>query len=498
MMRQSSAPRACAALLAGLVLMLAAPGRVDAGQCQSSCGQAQPQPGLRIGGSAEGFAGELVLGLNAGFDTLVLAQPGAFRFARRVPQGQVYQVRVLRHPTGLHCTVSAGQGLALGEVADVQVRCSGGHIAALPVPQGEAADAAPLGPLLLDAGHNLYAIAARGGQHGHGAVVRIAADGTRTLLHSFATPNAIGAPYRLALSADGHYLVGVSEGDGAYEQGTIFRLRRDGSNYQLLHSFGDGGVAVPSSGLLLASDGSFYGLSASDGSYAGGTLYRWRADEGLQVVHAFANPQDLGGDAPPEAVEIDALQELVFPAGELVEGDGVLYGAAMFGGLHRNGGVFGYRLQDARLSTLASLPPQVPPPQGGLVRGRGGELHGLTSIDSQMRSAWFRVGAGGQLDVSLLDPAQTAIERPRGVLLQGSDGRLYGVSAGGGLHGGGTLFSIDPEAGTTQVHFSFGGAAREQLGVAPEHGLLAAANGDLYGSTEFVGPHGHGQLFRID
>ena len=87
MMRQSSAPRACAALLAGLVLMLAAPGRVDAGQCQSSCGQAQPQPGLRIGGSAEGFAGELVLGLNAGFDTLVLAQPGAFRFARRVPQG---------------------------------------------------------------------------------------------------------------------------------------------------------------------------------------------------------------------------------------------------------------------------------------------------------------------------------------------------------------------------------------------------------------------------
>ena len=387
----------------------------------------------------------------------------------------------------------------MAEVADVRVECTTGRVAALPAQQGQAADAGPLGPLLRDAQHNLYAITVRGGEHGHGAVLRIATDGTRTLLHSFDTPDAIRSAFRLALSADAQYLVGVTHGGGEHDQGTVFRLRRDGSDYQTVHSFGGDGPALASSGLLLASDGSFYGLSACDGMYGGGTLYRWQAGAAPQVVHSFANPQDLEGRPPPQAVDVDAAQSLVLPAGDLVEGEGgVLYGSAMFGGAYRNGGVFSYRLQTGRLSTLVSLPPQVSPPQGGLMRARDGDLYGLTSIDLHMRSALFRVSAAGQLGMYLLDPAQTAIERPRGVLLQGSDGLLYGVSAAGGLHGAGTLFSVDPEAGTTLVRLSFGGPDAATLGTAPDHGLYAAANGDLYGSTEFAGPQGRGELFLID
>ena len=503
-MKRSTKPglaQRLAAGLAGTLLLLAACGPAAAGQCQSSGPRPDRIPGLAIGGGAEDFHGEVLLGLNDGLDSLLLTQHGPFRFARRLPPGHAYQVKVLHHPPIQRCTVEHGSGLALGDVADLRVRCVDGSIRTIAAEADELADVGDIGPLTEDAQGNLYAVAGRGGQQGHGGVLRIARDGSRTLLHAFTGPDADDVPYRLALSADGTLLYGVTSRGGEHDEGTVFRLRTDGSGFQTLHSFGGhsaGCAAVPSSALLRASDGRYYGVCASGGTWGGGVLYRIDPQGHYRQVQAFVNSQDIGALAAPEAVEPDA-QGLHFPLGEIVEHpDGVLYGTARYGGLHGNGGVYAYRLQDERGGALAHMPEHALAPQGGLALGRDGRLLGYTRRDLQQVSMLFRAATDGTMQIYRIDPGLTGIMRPGGVPQQGCDGLIYGADSSGGAHGQGSIFSIDLESGQALTRYSFGGQNRGRMGFAPEHGLLLAADGDLYGSTRRGGPASGGAVFRID
>jgi uncharacterized repeat protein (TIGR03803 family) len=74
---------------------------------------------------------------------------------------------------------------------------------------------------------------------------------------------------------------------------------------------------------------------------------------------------------------------------------------------------------------------------------------------------------------------------PENVLLEGSDGNLYGTtSAGGGsgcggVAGCGTIFRVTPE-GEFATLLSFDGGAN---GISPQNGLAQATNGNFYGLT---------------
>lgn len=490
-----------AAGLCGTLLLLAACGHAAAGQCQSGGRRPDKIAGLAISGSAEDFHGELLLGLNDGLESLLLTQHGAFRFARRLSPGQAYQVKVLHHPPIQRCTVEPGSGVVLGDVTDLRVRCVDGSIRTVVAEADDLADYGDIGPLTEDAQGTLYAMAARGGQQGHGGVLRIARDGTRTLLHAFTSPDADGLPLRLALSADGTLLYGVSQRGGEHDEGTVFRLRTDGSGFQTLHSFGGhavGCAAVPSSPLLRASDGGYYGVAAGGGTWGGGVLYRIDSQGHYQQVQAFVNAQDIDALAAPEAVEPDA-QGLHFPVGEIVEHpDGVLCGTARFGGLHGNGGVYAYRLQDGRGGALAHMPEHALAPRGGLALGRDGRLLGYTRHDLQQVSMLFRAATDGTMQLYRIDPERTGIKHPGGVPQQGCDGLIYGADSSGGAHGQGSVFSLDPSSGQVRTRYSFGGQNRDRMGFSPEYGLLLAADGDLYGSTGRGGPAFAGAVFRID
>ncbi len=77
---------------------------------------------------------------------------------------------------------------------------------------------------------------------------------------------------------------------------------------------------------------------------------------------------------------------------------------------------------------------------------------------------------------------------PRGALIQGRDGALYGVTANGGRYGGGgTVFKITLDGVYTVLH-SFGGFPSD--GLVPVGGLVQASNGDFYGTT-FSGGANH-------
>ena len=71
---------------------------------------------------------------------------------------------------------------------------------------------------------------------------------------------------------------------------------------------------------------------------------------------------------------------------------------------------------------------------------------------------------------------------PDDALTATSDGALYGVTSGGGPLGRGTVFRVDPAAGTLTLVHAFGTGSTTD-GFTPNSPLVQGADGHLYGTT---------------
>jgi uncharacterized repeat protein (TIGR03803 family) len=104
----------------------------------------------------------------------------------------------------------------------------------------------------------------------------------------------------LVLSGD--MLYGATYTGGLSNQGTVFRMKTDGSSYQILHSFGGAGDgSKPDAGLVL-SGSTLYGTTSWGGSspYDHGTIFKIQTDgTGYSILKLF-----LGGTSGsnPKAV----------------------------------------------------------------------------------------------------------------------------------------------------------------------------------------------------
>lgn len=182
---------------------------------------------------------------------------------------------------------------------------------------------------------SFYGTNANGGDFGAGSVFRINKDGSGyQVLYSFSTdPNDGIEPLDRVIEGSDGVLYGTTSGGGQNALGTVFRINKDGSNYEILHSFslGDIGV-VPETALLEASDGVLYGTTSQcgDGSsnscnfdfYIGGpTIFKINKDG-----TGFTNVLFLKSVRNPEDERQTILRK---PSSSLIEGiDGYLYGNA--------------------------------------------------------------------------------------------------------------------------------------------------------------------------
>lgn len=86
--------------------------------------------------------------------------------------------------------------------------------------------------------------------------------------------------------------------------------------------------------------------------------------------------------------------------------------------------------------------------------------------------------------------------KPKGVLTLLNDGKVYGVSSAGGSNGWGTIYEYNPETNTKLDHFDFNGSVAH--GKYPKGGLVLADNGKLYGTTTQGGLNDDGIIFEFD
>jgi uncharacterized repeat protein (TIGR03803 family) len=261
-----------------------------------------------------------------------------------------------------------------------------------------------------------------------------------------------------------------------------------GQGFTVIHDFAgyetEGG-AEPYWAPIQATDGNFYGTTASGGrgscTFGCGTIYKITADGAFTVLYSFREP-----DWSPDSGLIQAT-------------DGNFYGTTAWGGgsancYETNGCGTVYEITPAgAFSTLYSFNEAAGPSQ--VMQASDGNFYGTTYYGGPSTNcslgcgAIFQLTPGGTL-TTVYSFGGSDGSQP-GVVIQATDGDFYGTTLGGGAAGHGTIFRLTAN-GTLTTLYSFSGAD----GIEPVS-LIQVKNGNFYGVTVAGGANNGGTVFEI-
>ena len=176
------------------------------------------------------------------------------------------------------------------------------------------------GALVQATNGDFYGTATDGGANGQGTVFKITPTGTLTTLHSFpSTSTDGGLPYGTLVQAANGDFYGTTINGGDNGSGTVFKITPTGA-LTVVYSFcsqsdcADGGS--PYAGLVLATDGDFYGTTSSGGSVGAraycfqgggcGTVFKLTSDGTLTTLYSFCSQSGCSDGGAPYAGLIQA------------------------------------------------------------------------------------------------------------------------------------------------------------------------------------------------
>jgi uncharacterized repeat protein (TIGR03803 family) len=140
----------------------------------------------------------------------------------------------------------------------------------------DAGGATPLGPLVQNANGDFYSTTQDGGTYGQGTIYQITTGLVETVLHSFGGMLTDGEypAAGLLLATDGNYYGAAAEG-GAWDDGTLFNINTSGT-YTQLYSFNNSANLMQMSPLsppVQDTNGMLYGVTEFGGTANVGTVY---------------------------------------------------------------------------------------------------------------------------------------------------------------------------------------------------------------------------------
>jgi uncharacterized repeat protein (TIGR03803 family) len=381
----------------------------------------------------------------------------------------------------------------------------------------EAEGSNPSTPLAVGADGALYGTASQGGASGYGTVFKIQADGSGFTVLTSLTP-VIGNPFGGVIQGlDGALYGGAQFCCGG---GTIYRVQTDGSNLTPLHSLASQEGSGPFTPLVQAADGTLFGFTQTGGASNDGAVFRLAPDgSNFATIHSLgdASGNGVGLFGPVAVGPNDRLFGMTFRGGtagagtvfglgqdgsafsvlhtlDLAQGgnprggpivglDGALYGTTL-GGAFGAGTVFKVQPDGSDYTVLHSFfGGDGNEPLSSLIQGPDGTLYGTTAFGGVFKlqpdgSGFTPLGGAG-----FLEDSPVAL---------GMDGMLYGATNQGGAYGAGVLFRVGTDGSQLSELHAFSGTD----GSAP-NGVILGADGRVYGTTRFGGDFNQGSVFRM-
>jgi uncharacterized repeat protein (TIGR03803 family) len=391
--------------------------------------------------------------------------------------------------------------------------------------------AVPYDSLVQGLNGNFYGTTDAGGVNcasddGCGTVFEITPAGELTTLYSFCSQTNCtdGAnPYAgLVLATNGNFY-GTTYHGGANNYGTVYKLSSkpkagcpsgsntgDGWCETVLYSFCTQGLpctdgGLPYAGLVQSSDGNFYGTTYYGGANGYGSVFKITTAGKLKTLYSFCSqffPYCTDGENPA--------------AGLVQATNGNFYGTTEFGGA--NAGNYGTVFEitpKGKLTTLYSFCSQNNctdgfDPAAVLVQATNGDLYGTTAAGGANCTSddgcgtVFEITPAGELTTLYSFCSQAGCadgEFPYAGLVLATDGNFYGTTLYGGANSSvtpsaGTVFQITP-AGNLTTLYSFCSQGGCTDGESPTGGLVQATNGNFYGTTTLGGADDDGTVFSL-
>lgn len=345
----------------------------------------------------------------------------------------------------------------------------------------------PHGSLIQASNGKLYGLTANGGTGNNGFIIAFdPATKYFDFVDAFAGNGSKGSgPWADLIQAGDGKLYGTTNGGGSSGNGVIFSFDPTAipfvNGYTKVKDFNGADGARPYGSFIQASNGKFYGMTLDGGTSNNGVIFSFDP-----ATNAYSKAKDLGTNASGN-----------YPAGSLVRGsDGRFYGMTTNGG---SGGVGVLYSFDPANSTYAIMHnfdgSDGANPNGSLIKGANGKLYGMTTNGGGTNNGViFSFDPVTAAYTKLKDFDGTNGANPYGSLLKASDGNLYGMTNSGGSSGIGTIFSYEPVNNSFSKLKDFGGTD----GSNPYGSLVQANNGKLYGMTFGGGNSGYGVFFSLD
>ena len=152
----------------------------------------------------------------------------------------------------------------------------------------------PNSPLISD-GTYLYGINPNGGANYFGNIFKIKNDGTNFQdIFDFDTTYG-SAEITSALASDGVYMYGMTFNGGANALGNIFKVKFDGTGFQDLYDFIGGTNGDNPSGSLVTDGTYLYGITDGGGISSNGVLFKIKLDgTGYQILYNYTGAAGAG------------------------------------------------------------------------------------------------------------------------------------------------------------------------------------------------------------
>lgn len=340
----------------------------------------------------------------------------------------------------------------------------------------------PYGSLMQAGNGKLYGTTYRGGSSNVGVIFSF--DPSSSIFTKLKDLSNLNGynPTGNLIQATNGKLYGMTSQGGTNDAGVIFSFDPVSNVYTKLKDLEDTIGAVPNGSLLQANDGKLYGVTNSGGN---------NGSNG--VIFSF----DLSSSKYSKLKEFDGTNGSN-PYGSLVQSvSGVLYGMTSTGGSSNNGVIFSFDPSSLTYTKLRDFNNQDGNyPYGSLIQATNGKLYGMTSGGGSKDKGVifsFDLSSLSYTKVKEFDSSSDG-GNPGGSLLQLKNGKLYGLATYSESTGS-VIFSLEPVSG---AYTKLKDIASNETGSNIAGSLLFASNGQLFGTTSLGGSNGVGVIFSLD